>query len=130
MRARTVMAGAAGVVLLSAFLPWVSFLGYSRAGIDGDGSITLIVAIVGLFLAWRSWLGWIGQLAAAGVVAVVGIYDINQAGNLAAIGLYLTFLAGVVWVVAAVVSRKAAIVPPPVVAPAAVIPDAGSVEDA
>jgi hypothetical protein len=124
------MAGAAGVVVLSAFLPWVSFLGYSRAGIDGDGSITLIVAIVGLLLVWRSWLGWIGQLIAAGIVAAVAIYDINQAGNLAAIGLYLTFLAGIVWVVAAVVSRKTTIVPPPVVIPTAVSADPTPVEDA
>jgi hypothetical protein len=130
MRTRTVMAGAAGVVVLSAFLPWVSFLGYSRAGIDGDGSITLIVALVGLLLAWRSWLGWIGQLAAAGIVAAVGIYDINQAGNLAAIGLYLTFLGGIVWVVAAVVSRKTTIVPPSVVIPTAVSADPTPVEDA
>jgi hypothetical protein len=130
MRTRTVMAGAAGVVALSAFLPWVSFLGYSRAGIDGDGSITLIVAIVGLLLAWRSWLGWVGQLIAAGIVAAVAIYDINQAGNLAAIGLYLTFLAGIVWVVAAVVSRKTTIVPPPVVIPTAVSADPTPVEDA
>jgi hypothetical protein len=107
------MAGAAAVVVLGAFLPWVSFLGYSKTGIDGDGSVT--IALVGLLLAWRGWLGWIGQLVAAGLVTAVGIYDLNDAGNLAAIGLYLTFVAGVVWVVASVVSRKTVIVPPAVV---------------
>jgi hypothetical protein len=63
-------------------------------------------------------------------VAAVGIYDINQAGNLAAIGLYLTFLAGIVWVVAAVVSRKTTIVSPPLVIPTAVSPEPTPVEDA
>lgn len=109
MKARPVMLGAAVVVIVSAFLPWVSLLGFSRSGLDyGDGVFTLIIGIVGLLLGWRGWLGWIGQGVAATLVAIIGIYDLNQAGNLAAIGLYLTFLAGVVWAIAAVVSRRRA----------------------
>jgi hypothetical protein len=115
MRARMVMLGAAGVVVLAAFLPWASFLSYSKAGIDGDGVMTLVIALVGLLLLWRGWLGWIGQLILAGLVAAIGIYDLNDAGNLAAIGLYLTFLAGVVWVIAAIASRKSVVPEPPTV---------------
>jgi hypothetical protein len=106
MNARMSMIVAAAVVALAAFLPWASFLGYSKTGVDGDGALTLVIALAGLLLIWRGWLGWIGQAVAAGLVAAVGIYDLNDAGNLAAIGLYLTFFAGVAWFIAALMWRK------------------------
>ena len=106
-RSRTVMAGAAAVVVVAAFLPWVSVLGFTKAGIDGDGAMTLVLALVGILLVWRRWLGWVGQLILSGLVAAIAIYDLNDAGSFAAFGLYLTFLAGAVWVVGSLMARKA-----------------------
>lgn len=105
MRGRYLVIGSALVVALAAFLPWASFLRFSKTGIDGDGKVTLILAIVGAVLAWRVWGGWLAQLALAAVVVLIGLYDLNDAGNLAASGLYLTFVAGIAWVVGAVMLR-------------------------
>src|SRR4051794_27045190 len=100
-RARNLMLLAAAVTALAAFLPWASFLGYSRSGVSngGDGIVTLIAALIGLALLWQRRLGWVGQLVPAAVTLIVALYDLNEAGNLAAIGLYLTFLAGAAWIV-------------------------------
>lgn len=108
-RARNIMLAAAAVTVVSAFLPWVSFLGYTRSGVSngGDGIATLVAALVGLALLWRRRLGWIGQLVPAAVTFLVALYDLNDAGNLAAIGLYLTFLAGAGWLVGVFMARKA-----------------------
>jgi hypothetical protein len=106
MNSRMIMIIAAAMVVLAAFLPWASLLGYSKTGVDGDGAVTLVIALIGLLLVWRGWLGWVGQAIAAGLVVAIGIYDLNDVGNLAAIGLYLTFLAGVAWLVAALVWRQ------------------------
>lgn len=106
-RARNTMLIAAAVTTVSAFLPWASFLGYSKAGIDGDGVITLIAALIGLALLWRRWGGWILQGILAAIVFLVALYDLNDAGNLAAIGLYLTFLAGAAWLVGVFMALKA-----------------------
>jgi VIT1/CCC1 family predicted Fe2+/Mn2+ transporter len=101
---------AMGVVLVSAFLPWVSVFGLTRSGIAGDGVITLVLAIAGLVVLAFS-TGVVGEQRSPGrasrvsllglgvLVALVGAVDMNGA---AAIGLYLTFLAGVAWIVGAV----------------------------
>ena len=34
------------VTAIASFLPWVSFLGFGKLGIEGDGVMTLIFAIV------------------------------------------------------------------------------------
>jgi hypothetical protein len=94
-------------VAISAFLPWASFLRFSKSGIEGDGIVTLVLAIVGLALIWRSWGGWMSQVALAALVVLIGLYDLNEVGNLAAIGLYLTFVAGIAWVVGAFMMRSA-----------------------
>jgi hypothetical protein len=109
-RARNLMFLAAAVTALAAFLPWASFLGYSRSGVSdgGDGIVTLIAALIGLVLLWQRRLGWIGQLVPAAVTLLVALYDLNEAGNLAAIGLYLTFLAGIAWIVGVFMARQAA----------------------
>ena len=106
-KARNVSIAAAGVVAIAAFLPWASFLAFSKSGISGDGIITLICAILGVVLIWRNKLGWLAQLVLALVVVLIGLYDLNQAGNLAASGLYLTFLAGIAWVIGAIMMRAA-----------------------
>ena len=97
------------VVALGAFLPWVSVLGISVNGIEGDGIITLVLAIAGgATLAATTGLvgpertqGRITQIALivlAAIVTLIGIVDMNGA---AAIGLYLTLFGGIAWVVGA-----------------------------
>jgi hypothetical protein len=66
------------VVAVGAFLPWVSLLGINAYGIQGDGAITLILAVAGIVL-----LG------------------LNDTTNFAAIGIYLTLLGGIAWIVGA-----------------------------
>jgi hypothetical protein len=104
-KARNVCVISAGVVAVAAFLPWASVFGFSKAGIEGDGVVTLVCAVAGLALIWGAKLGWVGQLIPALLVVLTGLYDLDEAGNLAAIGLYLTFLAGIAWVVGAFMVR-------------------------
>lgn len=79
------------------------------SGIEGDGVITLVLAIAGgVVLALTS--GLFGEPKAAGtksqiallvlsvLVALIGLMDMNGA---AAIGLYLTLFGGIAWVVGA-----------------------------
>lgn len=97
------------VVALAAFLPWVSIFGIGVSGIQGDGVITLVLALVGgVVLALTT--GVFGEQKVAGkksqisllvlavLVALIGLLDMNGA---AAIGLYLTLFGGVAWVVGA-----------------------------
>ncbi|QSR30916.1 hypothetical protein CFI00_10495 [Nocardioides sp. S5] len=97
------------VVALAAFLPWVSIFGVSVTGIQGDGVITLGLAVAGgILLALTTDLfgrgktagrkSQIGMLVLSALVALIGFMDMNGA---AAIGLYLTLFAGVAWVVGA-----------------------------
>jgi hypothetical protein len=104
------------VVALSAFLPWVSVFGISALGVEGDGVITLVLAIVG-GVVLGSTSGLFGQekvpgkksqitlLVLAALVALIGLMDMNGA---AAIGLYLTLFGGVAWVVGAAWQLSAA----------------------
>lgn len=96
------------VTAIAAFLPWASIFAISIRGIDGDGKITLVCAIVGaILLALHTGLigsnrlngkrYYIPAYIAAGIVALVGIFDMN---GVSAIGLYLTLFAGIAWVVA------------------------------
>jgi hypothetical protein len=98
------------VVILAAFLPWVSILGISKVGVEGDGVLTLVLAAIGaVVLATTTGLigsaktpGRVSQivlLVLAVLVALVGLLDMN---GVAAIGLYLTLFGGIGWVVGAV----------------------------
>lgn len=98
------------VVALSAFLPWVSIFGISAIGLEGDGVLTLILAIGGaVTLALSSGLVGAPKLSArvaaiiltvlSGLVALIALIDMNGA---AAIGLYLTLFGGFAWVAGAV----------------------------
>lgn len=102
--------GSMAVVVIAAFLPWVSLFGISARGTDGDGVITLILALVGIgVLAVTSRVfrpekvagkpSQITLIVLAALVALVGIFDMNGA---AAIGLYLTLFAGLGWLVGAI----------------------------
>lgn len=97
------------VVFVAAFLPWVSIMGFGALGIEGDGVITLVMAGAGAGIL-AATTGLFGEprtpgkasqivlLVLAVLVALIGLLDMNGA---AAIGLYLTLLAGVAWVVGA-----------------------------
>jgi hypothetical protein len=88
----------------------VSILGISKLGIEGDGVITLVLAIAGAIVLFVS-TGVLGHQRTPGkvstwalvilavLVALVGLLDMNGA---AALGLYLTFFAGIGWVVGAI----------------------------
>ena len=103
-----VMGASMVAVLLGAFLPWVSIFGISVSGIHGDGVITLILSLAGLaLLAFTS--GVVGEartgkaptfvlLGLAALTTLIALIDMNGA---AAIGLYLTLLGGIAWIVGA-----------------------------
>lgn len=97
------------VVALAAFLPWASVFGISVRGIEGDGVITLVLAIAGgivfalttpIFDAAKTAgkRSQISLLVLAVLVALIGLFDMNGA---AAMGLYLTLFGGIAWVVGA-----------------------------
>jgi hypothetical protein len=99
------------VVAVAAFLPWVSIFGISKIGVQGDGVITLVLAVVGaITLAMTT--GVVGHRGGAPrrrsqvflvvlaiITAVLALADMNGA---AAIGLYLTLFGGIAWVVGAI----------------------------
>ena len=105
-----IQGAAAAVIALAAFLPWASIFGISANGISGDGQITLVVALVAL-AALATQTGLTGDftlsrklvltaaILCAGVATLVGLFDMNE---FAAIGLYLTLLAGIVMAAAIV----------------------------
>jgi hypothetical protein len=95
------------VTAIASFLPWVSFLGLSKLGIEGDGLMTLSFAVAGAVILSLT-TGLVGKprspgkasqvalLMLAVLTTLVGLLDMNGA---AAIGLYLTLFAGVGWAV-------------------------------
>jgi hypothetical protein len=98
------------VVIIAAFLPWVSLFGISARGIEGDGVLTLVLALAGIgVLAFSSRAfrpekragkaSRITLIVLAALVALIGILDVNGA---AAIGLYLTLFAGLAWLAGAI----------------------------
>ena len=120
------------VVFVAAFLPWVSIMGFGALGIEGDGVITLVMAGAGAGIL-AATTGLFGEprtpgkasqivlLVLAVLVALIGLLDMNGA---AAIGLYLTLLAGVAWVVGAAWQLSLAKEAPPAA------PAAGTVDEA
>jgi hypothetical protein len=94
-----VMLGALAVMAMAAFLPWVSVFGVSVSGIRGDGVITLLLALGGaaVILANRTTAMWsvIIEAVLAVLALVVAFYHVND--PFAAVGIYLTLLAALVW---------------------------------
>ncbi len=111
--------GAAIATLVAAFLPWTTVLGGGVAGVKGDGQISVFCAIIGLsaltahrgvgplVLGPRLTLGI--HSAAAAFVALVGIANVSTA---AAIGLYVTILAGLAWIAGCVIGWRSNATPP------------------
>lgn len=107
--AEKMIAGAAVVTFVAAFLPWASVLGISVNGVDADGKITLVIALIGLIgfavLAFGRGrrAGRIGQIVLGALTAIVGVADLH---SISAFGLYLTLIAGILWAVAAVAALR------------------------
>lgn len=107
--AQRVSAVAIAVVILGAFLPWYSIFGISKIGVEGDGVLTLILAVVGgaVLLVTGGVIGdrtagkksRILLIVLAALVALVALVDMN---GVTAIGLYLTLFAGIAWLVGAI----------------------------
>ena len=85
-------AGAVGAII-GAFLPWISL--FNISGIEGDGVITLAVGIiVAPVIIWK-WTKatQIVSIVCGLLIAGVGAYYVTE--PFAAIGIYVTALAGV-----------------------------------
>lgn len=103
---------AAGLVVIGAAGPWVTLGSFSKGGLDGDGVITLFLALVAagvLLLAHvrnrRSpavVVGLCGLLAL--VIAIIDIADVQDAGFGASVGwgLWLTLVGAIALLAAAV----------------------------
>lgn len=101
------LTGAAAVVV-GAFLPWVTWGSFSKAGTEGDGSITLVLAVAtaalgtfGLMKASRKMT--IGAIVAAALVVLIAVIDMVDVGSEVVfgvtfeigIGLYMTLVGGI-----------------------------------
>lgn len=110
-RTALVPAGIAGIgallVAIGAVLPWGDAGFVAVRGIEGDGMITLAVAALGLVallsVLKRARVGiYVLEILLALVAAAVGFYDLfNMPAGLVGNGLYLTAIAGVIWLIGA-----------------------------
>jgi hypothetical protein len=83
-------------------------LGISVSGWSGgDGKITALLGLIGVILAAAWWAAGrahaVVQIVMGVIVALVGVNDMN---DFAAIGLYSTLLAGIGWVIGAVIMLR------------------------
>ena len=105
-----IAAGSMVSVAVAAFLPWVSVLGFSVIGFRGDGKLTLLAALAGLAafafgtdVIGRRRLSEMARISIAGSAAGITVLTAFSAMNdFAAIGLYITLIAGIAWVAALV----------------------------
>ncbi|MFT4087421.1 MAG: hypothetical protein QM658_09755 [Gordonia sp. (in: high G+C Gram-positive bacteria)] len=118
------MAGAAVLVVISAFLPWITIGSFTYSGISRDGSLTLICALVAGVAAVGSLFAssvhpkvpLIGSGIAAGmgaIISLIGVIDVLDVGSTSnalggavgvGIGLWTTLLFGLVLLALSVVS--------------------------
>jgi hypothetical protein len=98
--ALNLVAVAAAVTVVCAFLPWASVLGEQTRGIETHGRITLAAGLAGLaLLAVRRVVAVaLAELALGALVAAVAL---EARTSYAAAGVQLTMLAGLVWAGAA-----------------------------
>lgn len=91
------------MVIAGAFLPWAISSVITVKGTDGDGTITLALAILSiLFLLIKKIPAWIASILGA-IVVTVGFIDYSQVkeavlldSGSVGIGLYLTILGSLV----------------------------------
>lgn len=82
------------LTIVGAFLPWVAVFGQRVHGIDGDGFLTLIAAVLaGGIVAFRPWTRFTRNTAVVlgAIIAFVALYNLT---GIAASGIYLTLLGG------------------------------------
>lgn len=112
------LAGAAAVVV-GAFLPWATAGSFSKAGTEGDGSITLVLGIAAaalgaLGLLKRSRGMRIGSVVAAALVVLIAVIDMADVGSAEVfgisfeigIGLYMTLVGGLGALLGAVLALR------------------------
>lgn len=96
---RKIAWGGAAVAAVGSFLPWASAFGISVSGIEGDGVITLILA---LGLAAAIFLADWGKRVAIGTVIVgvlIVLVPLVSLSGVSAFGVYVTMIGGVVIIV-------------------------------
>lgn len=96
---KVALAGAA-ITAIGAFLPWYTVLGVSVMGVEGDGLITLAIAIlIGGLVLVRDWTARIMLVSGIGglIITFVGLYHLT---NVSGSGVYLTIVGGIVILVA------------------------------
>ncbi|BAN02601.1 DUF2510 domain-containing protein [Ilumatobacter coccineus] len=112
-----ILLAGAGVGVVGAFLPWVSAGPFTVNGIDGDGQITVILAVLLGVIGFvvnksadkrLSTGGRVGGIVLSLGIALIGAYDISEVSSevndlflpvSVGFGLYLTVLAGVLGLV-------------------------------
>lgn len=79
--------GAAALVVIGAFGPWLTassvFGSASVSGFDGDGKITVVLAVTVAALFWTSFSTWIriGRVLVAAGIVLTGGYDLLEAND-------------------------------------------------
>lgn len=94
---RKLAAAGIAAVAVGAFLPWVSVFGVTKLGVEGDGAITLALAVAGmilLFFVHRRW-ATVVEWACAVIVTLIAFADMN---GFATVGLYVTLFGGLTWI--------------------------------
>lgn len=123
-RSKWLLVAGTAVVAVAALLPWATvnagFISVTKAGTDGDGIITLVLALVvgGLLLAkWKAGLSRavvIVSLVLGAIVLAIGTYDVIDVASTVeenefvevrasvGIGLWLTVLGGIAMLAGAI----------------------------
>lgn len=88
----------AAITAVGSFLPWASAFGTTVIGVNGDGLITLVLGVIAGAIAYRMPLSNrdTNLLATAGIGALVAIVGLYDATGIAAIGVYITIIGGLV----------------------------------
>jgi hypothetical protein len=108
--------GGLAAVAMGAFLPWASVGPFTVNGTDGDGAITLVLAVLAGWLTWtRKAPRFVGLLLL--IAAAIGIYDMADVSRLSddselftvtiGFGLVVTVVGAVVGLVGWVMRRRA-----------------------
>jgi Na+-transporting NADH:ubiquinone oxidoreductase subunit NqrB len=94
---------AALVGVISMFLPWVSFMGFSTNGLHGSGFLILLSFIGAGVLAFlgdqkapmakMNWLGALGCGALAILLWVITFFDVSSALSVVGIGFWICIAA-------------------------------------
>ncbi|MEM7096403.1 MAG: hypothetical protein AAF567_25585 [Actinomycetota bacterium] len=105
---------ATGVLgLLGSIGPWVSFAGFTVGGLDGDGTLVLILAIIAAGIAGASlsrgrasWMSIVAGIAGVLIVLIVLVNwsDVTTIG--AGWGFYLSLVSGILMAVVGFVGDR------------------------